>query len=116
MQKGFIEKLAGCVEHSETLHHALLDARKSKLNTCVSWLDLANAYGSVRHSMILFTLEWYWVPAEFAEIVYQYYEGLCATVLVGNELTWSVSGMHAVHDAVRYSLQHCLPTCISAAS
>ena len=87
VQKGFIEKLAGCVEHSETLHHALLDARKSKRNICVSWLDLANAYGSVRHSMVLFTLEWYWVPAEFAEIVYQYYEGLCATVLVGTELT-----------------------------
>ena len=37
--------------------------------------------------MILFTLEWYHVPVEFAEIVHQYYEGLCATVLVGNELT-----------------------------
>jgi len=27
------------------------------------------------------------VPTEFAEIVYQYYEGLCATVMVGTELT-----------------------------
>ena len=87
VQKGFIEKMAGCIEHSETLHHALLDARENKRNICVSWLDLANAYGSVRHSMILFTLEWYHVPHEFAEVIYQYYEGLCATVLVGNEFT-----------------------------
>ena len=26
IQKGFIERVAGCVEHSETLHQALLDA------------------------------------------------------------------------------------------
>ena len=28
----------------------------------VSWIDLANAYRSVRHFMILLTLEWYHVP------------------------------------------------------
>jgi hypothetical protein len=89
VQKGFIERLAGCVEHSETLHHAVLDARANKRNLCVSWLDLANAYGSVRHSMILFTLEWYWVPHEFAEVVFQYYEGLCAAVMVNSEITQS---------------------------
>ena len=81
--------MAGCVEHSETLHHAVLDARQNKRNICVSWLDLANAYGSVRHSMILFTLEWYHVPHAFAAIVYQYYEGLCAAVLVNDTVTRS---------------------------
>ena len=40
VQRGFIEKLPGCVEHSETLHHAMLDARQNKRNICVSWLDL----------------------------------------------------------------------------
>ena len=70
IQKGFIERLAGCVEHSENLHHAVLEARKNKRDLCVSWLDLANAYGSVRHSMVLFTLEWYHVPDEFAEVVF----------------------------------------------
>ena len=87
VQKGFIEKLAGCIEHCETLHHALLDARKNHRNICVSWLDLANAYGSVRHSMIMTTLEWYYVPDAFAEVIYMYYEGLCASVLVGDDLT-----------------------------
>ena len=37
--------------------------------------------------MVLFTLEWYHVPDEFAEVVFKYYEGLCATVLVNDELT-----------------------------
>ena len=70
VQKRFNEKMAGCIEHSETLHHALLDASENKRNICVSCLDLANAYGSVRHSMILFTPEWYPVPHEFAEVIY----------------------------------------------
>ena len=65
--------MAGCIEHSETLRHALLGTCGNKRNIYVSWLDLANAYGSVRHSMILFTLEWYHVPHEFTEMLYQYY-------------------------------------------
>ena len=87
VQKGFIERAAGCVEHSETVFQALLDARTHKRNVCISWIDLANAYGSVRHSMILFTLEWYHVPREFAEIVFMYYEGLTASVMVEQEQT-----------------------------
>ena len=87
VQKGFMERLSGCIEHSETMHQALLDAHANGRDLCISWIDLANAYGSVRHSMILFTLEWYFVPSEFAEIVFMYYEGLVASVMVGNEQT-----------------------------
>ena len=78
VQKGFIERLAGCVEHFETVHAALLDARTRKKNLCVRWIDLANAYGSVRHSMILFTLEWYYIPDAFCEVIFMYYEKLLA--------------------------------------
>ena len=87
IQKGFIEKIAGCIEHSEVAHEAMLDAHANKKNLCVSWIDLANAYGSVRHSMILFTLEWYHVPSGFAQTVFTYYEGLIASVIVGSEQT-----------------------------
>ena len=45
VQNGFIERLARCVEHSETIHAALLNARKRRNNLCVSWIDLANSYG-----------------------------------------------------------------------
>ena len=87
VQKGFIEKMAGCIEHSETVQRAIADAYNNKRNICVSWLDLANAYGSVRHSMVLTMLEWYWIPAEFAQIVYVYYEELSACVMVNGEQT-----------------------------
>ena len=87
IQKGFIEEVAGCIEHSEVAHEAMLDAHANKKNLCISWIDLANAYGSVRHSMILFALDWYHVPDRFAQTVFTYYEGLMASVIVGNEQT-----------------------------
>ena len=87
IQKGFIEEVAGYIDHSEVAHEAMLDAHAHKKNLCVSWIDLANTYGSVRHSMILFTLEWYHVPTDFAQIVFMYYEGLMASVIVGSEQT-----------------------------
>ena len=87
LQKGFVEKMAGCVEHSETVQRAIADARHNKKNICVTWIDLANAYGSVRHSMVLSMLEWYWVPPEFTTIVFMYYEELSASVMVNGEQT-----------------------------
>ena len=78
--------------YSETVHAASLDdhsldARTRKKNLCVSWIDLANAYGSVRHSMILFTLARYHIPDAFSEVIFMYYENLVASVCVNNELT-----------------------------
>ena len=87
LQKGFIERPSGCVEHAESVHAALLDARSKTKNLCVSWIDLANAYGNVRHLRILFTLEWYYIPVGFSDIIFAYYEGLVASVLVGQEQT-----------------------------
>ena len=47
IQKGFMERIAGCIEHSETVHQAMLDAHLNKRNFCTSWIDLTNAFGSV---------------------------------------------------------------------
>lgn len=87
VQKGFMRQVAGCVEHSETIYRAAQDARTNGRDLCVSWIDLANAYGSVKHSLIHFSLEWYWVPEEFCELMWHYYEGLMASVSVGKAQT-----------------------------
>ena len=47
VQKGFMRDVAGCVEHSETIYRAALDTRTHGRDLCMSWIDLANAYGSV---------------------------------------------------------------------
>lgn len=82
IQKGFMPKVAGCVEHSETAYRGILDARQYKQDLCISWVDLANAYGSVKHSLIHFALDWYHVPKHYRELIFKYYERLMARVTV----------------------------------
>ena len=52
----------------------------------VTWIDLANAYGSVRHNLIQFALNWYGVPRMIQELIFDYYEKVMATVITKN---WS---------------------------
>ena len=60
---------------------AVLDDAKDRLKSiCISWLDLANAYGSVRHNMIQFALKWYHVPKSMCELIYNYYDKIFAQV------------------------------------
>jgi hypothetical protein len=91
IQKGFLKGVAGCVEHATLLWEALRKARKSKHQICGIFLDLANAYGSVMHNMIQFALWWYHVPKEIAELLYNYYEGVCSQVHEGD---WKSDWFH----------------------
>ena len=56
VQKGFLPGVAGCVEHSSLTTSALRDAKQAGKSICMSWVDLKNAFGSVRHSLIQFAL------------------------------------------------------------
>ena len=85
LQKGFLPGVAGCLEHSALLSEALRDARTHQRAICVSWLDLRNAFGSVRHSLIQFALRHYGLPPHFQRLVFDYYERLCAIVDVPGE-------------------------------
>ena len=80
IQKGFLSGVAGCVEHAFALFEALKDAKSSKRQIVVSWLDLANAYGSVRHNLIQFALDWYHVPKLIQDLIFDYYEKLMAKI------------------------------------
>ena len=55
---------------------ALKDARKRKSSMALLWLDLANAYGSVPHKLIVFALRRYNVPEDWIDLVLAYYDGL----------------------------------------
>jgi len=79
-QKGFLSGVAGCVEHAFTLWEAIREAKVEQRQIVVSWIDLANAYGSVRHNLIQHALNWYHVPSEIQLLVFNYYNKLCAKV------------------------------------
>ena len=80
VQKGFLSGVSGCVEHSFMLFEALKEAKDEQRQIVVAWIDLANAYGSVRHNLIQFALHWYHVPAQIQEIIFDYYEKIMARV------------------------------------
>ena len=76
VQKAFLPGVAGCVEHA-TIHSEMFkDAKQSQRAICTSWLDLANAYGSIRHSMVMFVLWWFHVPPSFSRILGTYYNSI----------------------------------------
>lgn len=85
-QKGFLAHMAGCLEHSFVLWEALRNAKEHKRSIVTTWIDLANAYGSVRHNLIQFALDWYHVPKLIQDLIFNYYESLCAKI-VTNEWT-----------------------------
>lgn len=70
IQKGFLFGVPGCVEHAFTLVEALRNAKMEKRAIVVSWIDLANAYGSVRHNLIQFALNWYHVPIHIQSLIF----------------------------------------------
>ena len=88
IQKGFVPRIPGCIEHSATLYEALRDARGNKKKIICVWLDLANAFGSVRHNLILFALRWYHVPTWVIRLIFLYYDSLFAKVVTPN---WATS-------------------------
>ena len=46
----------------------------------MAWLDIANAYGSVHHELIQFSLAHYHAPAEFCRLMQSWYSDLSATI------------------------------------
>ena len=86
IQKGFLAGVSGCVEHTFALLEAIRDAKSSHRQLVITWLDLANAYGSVRHNLIQFALNWYHIPKDIQELIFDYYEKLCAMIVT---LNWS---------------------------
>jgi len=80
-QKGFLAGIAGCLEHNFALYEALRNATRAQRTIVTTWIDLANAYGSVRHNLIQFALSWYHVPKLIQELIFDYYEKLCAIIV-----------------------------------
>ena len=74
IQKGSIEKIPGCWEHLSMVWHALKEARVKKSNLAVIWLDIANAYGSIPHKLIVFALHRYGVSPQWIRLIETYYE------------------------------------------
>ena len=71
----------GCTEHHLKLSSVLAEAHSNHKSLAVCWLDLANAYGSVHHSLIDYSLRHYHAPPQFLSAVQSLFSGLNAKVI-----------------------------------
>ena len=74
VQKAGISGFPGCLERVSMTWSAMISAQQANSNLEVVWLDLANAYGSVLHSIIDLTLSHFWVPDRLRVMVECYYK------------------------------------------
>ena len=81
LQKAFMPTVPGCTEHHLKLSSIMTDYRKRHKALAICWLDLANAYGSVHHSLIQFSLRHYHAPPQFLSVLQALYKGLSAKVI-----------------------------------
>ena len=71
-----MEKIPRCWEHLSMVWHALKEARAQKSNLAVIQLDIANAYGSIPHKLIVFALHRYGVSPQWIRLIETYYKGI----------------------------------------
>ncbi len=62
IQKGFINGVAGAVEHDLVLDETLMEAKQAKKKLFMVLVDLKNAFGSVPHGRITWALERFGAP------------------------------------------------------
>ena len=63
-------------EHHSKLAANINGARKVKHSLAVAWLDIANVYGSIHHSLIQFALQRYHAPTGVCNLLQSWYDGL----------------------------------------
>ena len=76
IQKTFLATIPGVSQHQAKLAALIKTAKRLKRSLAVAWLDIANAYGSINHALIQFSMEHYHAPQEFCRLpsilVYRY--------------------------------------------
>ncbi|GFV74002.1 retrovirus-related Pol polyprotein from type-2 retrotransposable element R2DM [Trichonephila clavipes] len=85
-QKGFREN-EGCVEHNFLLEQAIVEAKRSRSDLALAWLDLENAFGSIPHAFIFGSLKAVGVPASVINIITSLYLNAKSEIRCGPD--WS---------------------------
>ena len=83
-QKGFIKGVDGCLEHSRTASELFCDANRKGKNIYATAIDFRDAFGSIPHDLIHYTLRSMRFPDSLCEIIKNSYESAYTNVRVGN--------------------------------
>ena len=80
VQKAFIQKVNGVIEHNMTLQEIIKNARTEKKTSHCTFFDLEDAFGSVHHSLISHCLNRFKVPTQIHDYIMNLYSTLNGTV------------------------------------
>ena len=86
-QKAFVDRVLGSSEHHLKPLSILREAQRRRTSVCVGWLDLANAFGSVHHDLITFSLAHYHAPRQMTQLVSELYSGLSVVISTKSWIT-----------------------------
>ena len=68
LQKAFLSTIPGVSEHHAKLASIIKSTKQAKRSLAIAWLDITNAFWSVHHSLIQFSLAHYHArPQNFAD-------------------------------------------------
>ena len=79
LQKAFLPGINGCIEHNIVLDELVRDAKIRKRTCHITFVDLADAFGSVPHNLITHALNRNNFPPEIQFYVHNFYTNLQAT-------------------------------------
>ena len=71
-----MEKISGCLKHCSIIWHALKKAQAQRSNLAITSFDIANAYGSIPHKLIVFALHRYGVCPQWIRFIETYYKDI----------------------------------------
>ena len=74
IQKAGVPGFPGCIEHTTMLWYRIKTAKNNKTELHVIWLDLENAYGSVRHQLLERAMEFFWIPEDIKNLISTYFK------------------------------------------
>ena len=72
VQKAGIPDFSGCLEHSSMIWHKILAEETEGRDLHVVFLELANAFGSVPHSLLWKAFSYFQVPEKISALVRAY--------------------------------------------
>ncbi|XP_045029421.1 uncharacterized protein LOC123472237 [Daphnia magna] len=84
-QKGFLPGVRGIQEHTHLLHTVIEQAKQSKREMVIAWLDLSNAFGSIPHPILNCLFQSLPIPAELRRILSDIYSNNIMEFAVGQD-------------------------------
>lgn len=80
VQKAFINGINGCIEHNITLQEVICHAKSNKKTAHITFFDLADAFGSVSHSLITDSMRRFDMPENITNYIKCLYSRLNGSV------------------------------------